>query len=223
MGKKKALLKYANPNPDSALQLLLGRINLLNEVWHVYSALVIRKTGVSILNKRGGYVFQLWVAMSGDWLITEICKILDPPSSMGRDNLTLEKCINNLSGTTEFLASDEKRARAKLKQIRMRFETIRTHRNRRTAHIDYEATIPKEYKVKPGQVVSVSTLPLVQRREIGYAVGEIVRLFKLLFMTRYNFSLVTDDSSQGHRAVKELLQLLKVGNAALDNAKSNKP
>lgn len=118
---------------------------------------------IELLNRAASGFFASLQYIMQDDLVLGIARLLDPPRSRGRDNVSLSQLVNLI--INEKLAAETSR---KLDELRSVATPLMQRRNRRIAHLDLRTFQNADY------------LPPAQRLEIEESIRRIEEIMSLI-------------------------------------------
>jgi len=114
----------------------------LQRKWDSYLKLFSSQENTSLLSELAQGFFQVIEESLRNDMTMAICRLSDPPKSMGKDNLSLRTLVEQC----------DERARVSdlLKDFVVACESVRQYRNKRVGHNDLNTTIKPKENLLPG-------------------------------------------------------------------------
>ena len=161
--------------------------------WRIHSELFGSDETVNLLNRCGGEVFGLTQNLMIYDTLAALCRLCDPPKSMGKENNSIysqyEKQKSNLS------SADIHEIDSYLSSLETDMTNIRTLRNKSMSHNDL------------GVAENSAKLPDVTYAQIESILNKIVKILNKIFKVSGNYESV----SKFGPGVSKLLNTLKSG------------
>ena len=102
---------------------------------------------VDLLNKSGSNVFQLFQKLIIDDVMMSLCRLSDPPKSMGHENASLRNLISKLE--QELPSTSREKIDAKLTELTEHLGEITILRNKALSHTDMTHALNTEMLPRP--------------------------------------------------------------------------
>jgi len=102
---------------------------------------------VDLLNKSGSNVFQLLQKLIIDDVMMSLCRLSDPPRSMGHENASLRNLFGKLE--QELPSESQEKINAKLAELGEHLEKVTTLRNKALSHTDMTHALNTELLPRP--------------------------------------------------------------------------
>ena len=102
---------------------------------------------VDLLNKSGSNVFQLLQKLIIDDVMMSLCRLSDPPKSMGHENASLRNLISKLE--QELPSTSREKIDAKLTELTEHLGKVTILRNKALSHTDMTHALNTEMLPRP--------------------------------------------------------------------------
>lgn len=105
------------------------------------------RDNVDLLNKSGSNVFQLLQKLIIDDVMMALCRLSDPPKSMGRENASLRNLVGKLE--QELPSESREKINAKLTELSEHLKKVTILRNKALSHTDLAHALNTELLPRP--------------------------------------------------------------------------
>lgn len=148
----------ASADFDKMYDRIEAEVANLHEKWEIYKQLYA-KENIDLLNEVASSCFYIIHYALVDDIILSLCRLCDPPNTGDKENCTLQQLIGQLN--TRANSSDHKEWEDRFSDFKDRSSHLKTHRNKRIAHIDKMAAL------------SEAMLPAVSKEDINIALSKL--------------------------------------------------
>lgn len=164
--------------------------------WGEYVALYGTKPGrIELMNKSAPRFFRIVQDSLWEETLMHIARLTDPPKTAGKENLSIQRILVEVSDETL-----KKTLEVKIETAKSQSEFCRDWRNRRIAHIDLQLAIEK----------GINPLQPASRRAVKEALSAIVDVLNTVTL-HYNDSATLFDVPSSYGGGESLLYIIDDG------------
>lgn len=129
---------------DDAYIRIRSEIVRLNRDWNTFHHLFAKDDQtVTLLHNTATGFFRIIKDVLTENIFMTICRLTDPPQSMGNDNLSLQRIIDDIHISKHYAIADD--LQKQLDVIKEKSKPVRILRNQALSHLDFNRTLNIQY------------------------------------------------------------------------------